>query len=288
MTHPAPETMPELMPDYRYTKKPVTIEAFQMIGDRFINNHDWPQWMHEAWNKNGVEPGSLVRAPHDGMCVVTLEGTMLISVGDWIIRGIKGELYPCKPDIFEATYDRPTPAAPGAVVPEIYSFEICKEGTKEPITVEGETRFIKESDFRAYKASLSGPPARDVPGMTMAEMKLRACLYDGMDKFTPEDARNLLAEIEALQIALSQAPAQSVDGWQPLNTIPPNKKVLLRIPNAYGHGFVKVGIADPAAYDKGIYSIFDDGDALGYLPETFVTGWQDLPATAEASAEDRG
>lgn len=35
----------------------------------------------------------------------TLEGTMRVSLGDWIIRGVQGEFYPCKPDIFEATYE---------------------------------------------------------------------------------------------------------------------------------------------------------------------------------------
>jgi len=38
--------------------------------------------------------------------ISTLEGTMVASYGDWIIRGVKGELYPCKPDIFEVTYER--------------------------------------------------------------------------------------------------------------------------------------------------------------------------------------
>lgn len=43
---------------------------------------------------------------HDGgIDIKTLEGTMHASPGDWIIRGVKGELYPCKPDIFEATYE---------------------------------------------------------------------------------------------------------------------------------------------------------------------------------------
>lgn len=40
----------------------------------------------------------------DGLKIYTLEGKMLANIGDWIIRGIKGEYYPCKPDIFEATY----------------------------------------------------------------------------------------------------------------------------------------------------------------------------------------
>ena len=43
------------------------------------------------------------------MSVITLEGTMSASLGDWIIRGVKGEIYPCKPDIFEATYEPVSP-----------------------------------------------------------------------------------------------------------------------------------------------------------------------------------
>jgi hypothetical protein len=41
----------------------------------------------------------------EGLYIVTLEGTMKADKGDWIIKGVKGELYPCKPDIFEATYE---------------------------------------------------------------------------------------------------------------------------------------------------------------------------------------
>lgn len=47
-----------------------------------------------------------VRYPEDGtMLIDTLEGSMTARSGDWVIRGVKGELYPCKPDIFEATYE---------------------------------------------------------------------------------------------------------------------------------------------------------------------------------------
>ncbi len=93
-----------------YRKKPVVIEAFQMTKERRASNADWPSWMHEAWNQGAGEPGSLFPAdyPHsngtDELKIGTLEGTLLVSWGDYIIRGVQGELYPCKPDIFEATY----------------------------------------------------------------------------------------------------------------------------------------------------------------------------------------
>ena len=91
--------------------KPVVIEAFQMTPERRQSNEDWPQWLHEAWLKDNHEPGSVFPTdyPHsdgtDMLTIQTLEGTHLVSWGDYIIQGIHGELYPCKPDIFEQTYE---------------------------------------------------------------------------------------------------------------------------------------------------------------------------------------
>lgn len=94
----------------RYRKKPVVIEAFQMTPERRMNNAEWPQWLHEAWNKEPHEAGSLHRADMsaqlpDLLEITTLEGMHLVSWGDWIIRGVKGELYPCKDEIFAMTYE---------------------------------------------------------------------------------------------------------------------------------------------------------------------------------------
>lgn len=98
--------------DMRYRKKPVVIEAFQMTEERRRDNSEWPAWMHEAWNKQRYEPGVLCPSEYpdsDGMdklAIWTLEGSMVVDWDDWIIRSVQGELYPCKPDIFEATYGR--------------------------------------------------------------------------------------------------------------------------------------------------------------------------------------
>lgn len=79
------------MPKYR--KKPVVIEAEQWLGS-FSSPDICDQGQHcES------------RAPHLPH-IHTLEGEMRVNRGDWIITGIKGEKYPCKPDIFEATYER--------------------------------------------------------------------------------------------------------------------------------------------------------------------------------------
>ena len=102
----------------KYRKKPVVIEAFQMTRERRASNVEWPEWMHRAWNQEVTCPGALYPTElgtGDGtLSIHTLEGEHLVSWGDWIIQGVQGELYPCKPDIFAATYeaveDAPTKA----------------------------------------------------------------------------------------------------------------------------------------------------------------------------------
>ena len=93
----------------KYRKKPVVIEAFQMTRERRESNAKWPGWAHEAWNKEPDQPGALFINPMDDarnlLMICTLEGPHNVNWDDWIIRGVKGEIYPCKPDIFEATYE---------------------------------------------------------------------------------------------------------------------------------------------------------------------------------------
>lgn len=104
----------------KYRKKPVVIEAFQMTQERRADNSDWPSWLHEAWQRDCFLPGSVscVDYPNsdgtDQLQIHTIEGVMLVAWGDWIIRGVKGELYPCKPDIFAATYEPVQPHAESA------------------------------------------------------------------------------------------------------------------------------------------------------------------------------
>ncbi len=116
----------------QFRKKPIVIEAFQMTEARRLDNSDWPNWLNQAWNKNEGQEGALFRQNMgaqlpDLLCIQTLEGVHLVQWGDWIIRGVKGELYPCKPDIFEATYEPAdaAPAAPG-VTDELRSFLACE------------------------------------------------------------------------------------------------------------------------------------------------------------------
>lgn len=97
------------MPQFR--KKPVEIEAIRCSIAHRMMGEDWyalPQWFRDAYDgKNEAGIKTIIGINHPERCIdiVTLEGTMRANIEDWIIRGVKGELYPCKPDIFAATYD---------------------------------------------------------------------------------------------------------------------------------------------------------------------------------------
>ena len=100
----------------KYRKKPVLIEAFQFTRERCVYNSEWPQWLHEARREESEADGAMFPVcstePHGKVFLRTLEGPLRVDWGDWIIRGVKGELYPCKPDIFEATYELVEGATP--------------------------------------------------------------------------------------------------------------------------------------------------------------------------------
>ena len=92
----------------KFRKKPVVIEAFQMTEARRWSNEDWPEWLHRAWQKEIGETNCLwcdVDAPHTFLHISTLEGVHNVTWDDWIIQGVQGEIYPCKPDIFDANYE---------------------------------------------------------------------------------------------------------------------------------------------------------------------------------------
>ena len=93
----------------KYRKKPVVIEAFQMTEAARHDRKSWPDWLVEARGKRVDEAGAVYpdMAPgrNDRLLIATLEGSLEIAWDDWIIRGVQGELYPCKPDIFAATYE---------------------------------------------------------------------------------------------------------------------------------------------------------------------------------------
>lgn len=85
----------------KFRKKPVVIEAMRLTRpkDCYDAVHwMWPEGYHDAFV---IIDGRKVV----GVCIPTLEGKMDANMGDWIIKGVAGEFYPCKPDIFEQTYE---------------------------------------------------------------------------------------------------------------------------------------------------------------------------------------
>jgi len=86
----------------KYRKKPVEIEAFEWLTGA-PGNPAWPEWFAAAVG-NGVVQIQKLDGKHFAK-IATLEGVMTAMPGDWVIQGVKGEMYPCKPDIFAATYE---------------------------------------------------------------------------------------------------------------------------------------------------------------------------------------
>lgn len=84
---PAPESLTQ-----RYRKVPVVIDAVQLTWE---NRDEVAEWCDAV----------VVWSDADHILIKTLEGTMNAHIGDWVIRGVKGEFYPCKPDIFASTYE---------------------------------------------------------------------------------------------------------------------------------------------------------------------------------------
>src|ERR1035437_10040286 len=91
----------------RYTKKPVTIEATRL---NWVNIHDVAMWCG----------GTLIYGPKgelEMIVIPTLEGTMTAYLGWWVIRGVKDEFYPCRNDVFEATYEQAEDLRVGTATP---------------------------------------------------------------------------------------------------------------------------------------------------------------------------
>lgn len=80
----------------QFRKKPVVIEAYCFDQKRENYRPDWFQ--------DRVSTNEIITYP-DHAIIKTLEGDMRADLGDWVIKGVKGEVYPCKPEIFAATYD---------------------------------------------------------------------------------------------------------------------------------------------------------------------------------------
>jgi hypothetical protein len=85
----------------KYRKKPVVIEAARLTED---NWNALIRWVNGG-DTNAIDRNAYHGAGEINITIRTLEGEMRANVGDWIIKGVKGEFYPCRADIFVATYE---------------------------------------------------------------------------------------------------------------------------------------------------------------------------------------
>ena len=95
----------------KYRKKPVVIDAIQLTHNNvmeLLETLPVETGLHrlDVVLAKDAPPNTPVEGPVWGMWIKTLEGKMIANFGDWIIKGVAGEFYPCKPSIFEATYER--------------------------------------------------------------------------------------------------------------------------------------------------------------------------------------
>ncbi|MGC0225159.1 hypothetical protein [Pseudooceanicola nitratireducens] len=98
----------------KFRKKPVVIDAALFDGERVgvpdmtgkrVVSGSCPDWFPAVVEEGTHACAGVVKSSGEHLYIGTLEGIHRADPGDWIIRGVKGELYPCKPDIFAATYE---------------------------------------------------------------------------------------------------------------------------------------------------------------------------------------
>lgn len=80
-----------------YKKRPIIIQAVKWEGNNFDEVQELDYNPSNRVRQSNVEEGKLL--------IVTLEGIMTATLGDWVVRGVEGELYPCKPSVFDSTYE---------------------------------------------------------------------------------------------------------------------------------------------------------------------------------------
>ena len=106
----------------KYRKKPVVVEAVQWTGENHAEMCEF------------IDPEVFEIKPKEGLIIHTLEGDHHASPGDYIIKGVNGEFYPCKPDIFAKTYESSTLTPPN----EPLNFEERREMDGKPVWLDDE------------------------------------------------------------------------------------------------------------------------------------------------------
>lgn len=145
-----------------YTKKPVTVQAIQWTGNN-IN-----EILEFAGNCAMFKVGTIDEGID--LKIVTLEGTHIASLGDYIIKGVNGEFYPCKPDIFEKTYNEATVVQNIAIDEQIENnFNSHKANQDKLIKYDLIRKYVKDL---AYCIKNNVPDGRE---KSLAMTKLEEC-----------------------------------------------------------------------------------------------------------------
>ena len=254
----------------RYTKKPVTIEAVRFIGltdfgdPQFDVADGMPDWLMEAMAAPEGEPGSAFVGrnyaiePINRFIITTLEGSHVASPGDWIIQGIKGEIYPCKPDIFAATYDVATDD-PGPAWKEGDTLSAPKDETPGDMLarlgVDGQAWAREFVDMFTGKSIGDDPASHGVDIMTAWFANAIMAGYDrgreqgwkedapyGHERVDPATGSEDCPKLEALDTSGRQAVAAAMDRAGEVS----DPVFAIREPRSYviGEGFKTVGDSD--------------------------------------------
>jgi hypothetical protein len=226
-----------------FRKKPVVIEAVQFVADGLP---EVPRWLSDAI-AIGPAQGGVFRIG-DELHVFTLEGVTVASDGDWIIRGIKGELYACKPDIFALTYE-PADATPPAGAGEAVAIVHMRDGFpslewREPFGLKTGTKLYAAPTPlpEAVRELVAADLAFDHASMGKIAADNRITRGDRSDDDFVKQASahhsydRAFARRAAALAALRAIPAQAQTAppggaaqgreWEPAETAPSAKKVL--------------------------------------------------------------
>ena len=186
----------------RFTKKPVTIEAIQWTGK---NLREVITFTHGPPDTRSTHAGMAWEAyadlvARDGLKIYTLEGKMLANVGDWIIRGVKGEMYPCKDEIFRMTYE------PAALV----EAQQPAAHVQNPAEIEHVAGDVSKTGAEANTSAQQPAPATQQAGEVVAYLDIGAGGYLDLGSELSEDA---LQQLPKGRHALVIAGTYGIDGY---------------------------------------------------------------------------
>ena len=151
-----------------YKKKPAIVSCFQ------LGYQDMPLWFQEAVADNKVNNiDAFLASANEIIKIKTLEGIMSAKKGDWIIKGIEGEIYPCKDEVFKATYDfvnlRHIKVGDNLAGKTIYIGETnyLGNGIEDVIVIDESHKIVTEKDVNGYVTKMKLIDDNDETGTTM-------------------------------------------------------------------------------------------------------------------------